>query len=457
MKRNLKWIGLGLLGLAAIASILGHPLTAFLPADVLSALAGAGAMPFVIGDTAEDELAAAVKELPKLAEDLRKKTDEVKGLATEFTGKLQAGEKVSTEAKAKADEALLELNKVRDMVKEIEQKIARQTELQNQGGGERKTLGEQFIEAENVKTFLASPGQRGRVDHEIKATITLATDVNPGAAGALQRPTRLPGVIAPPERRLTIRDLITPGQMDGNALEYVRETGFTNAAANVAEVTRKPESDLRYDNVSTTARVIAHYMKASRQVMSDAPQLRSMIDGRLLYGLGLREEAQILNGDGTGQNLLGILPQATAFAIPAGSGLAFDTEIDQLRVAILQAFLAEFPPTGHVLNPIDWARIEMLKDTQGRYIIGNPQGNIQPTLWGLPVVETQAMAVDTFLTGAFRAGAQLFDRWRARVELATENEDDFVNNRVTILAEERLALAVYRPQAFVLGDFGNVV
>ena len=66
---------------------------------------------------------------------------------------------------------------------------------------------------------------------------------------------------------------------------------------------------------------------------------------------------------------------------------------------------------------------------------------------------TQAIAVDKFLTGAFRLGAQVFDRWQARVEVATENEDDFVKNLVTILAEERLALAVYRPEAFVKGAF----
>jgi len=72
------------------------------------------------------------------------------------------------------------------------------------------------------------------------------------------------------------------------------------------------------------------------------------------------------------------------------------------------------------------------------------------------VVETQAIPVDKFLTGAFKLGAQVFDRWLARVEVATENEDDFVKNMVTILAEERVALAVYRPEAFIYGDFGNM-
>jgi HK97 family phage major capsid protein len=109
------------------------------------------------------------------------------------------------------------------------------------------------------------------------------------------------------------------------------------------------------------------------------------------------------------------------------------------------------------MHPTDWATIETLKDADGRYIIGNPQGTTQPTLWGLPVVATQAITVRKFLTGAFKLGAQVFDRWSARVELATENEDDFIKNLVTILAEERLALAVYRPEAFIYGDFDTAL
>ncbi|WP_033855993.1 phage major capsid protein, partial [Acinetobacter sp. 25977_6] len=147
--------------------------------------------------------------------------------------------------------------------------------------------------------------------------------------------TRIPGIIAPPDRKLTIRDLLMQGRMDGNALEYVRETGFTNGAGMVAEGTKKPESDLKFDLVSTTAKVIAHYMKASRQILDDASQLQSYIDGRLRYGLAFKEEQQILNGDGTGQNLLGIIPQATAYVRPTGVTPSQETIIDTLRYAML--------------------------------------------------------------------------------------------------------------------------
>jgi len=390
------------------------------------------------------ELAAEIKA------DHQKAFDKVKEIADEALGKAKSGEELSNSIKEKADEALLKMNGLTAQVAEIEQKLARSGNEDDKDG--EKSFGEQFVENEGIKEFAAS-GSRGKADVRFKATITSATTNAAGSAGAGVQNTRLPGVLELPQRRLTVRDLLSQGRMDGSTLEYVRETGFTNSAAPTAENTAKPQSDLKFDLVNTSAKVIAHWMKASRQILDDFAQLRSIIDNRLLYGLAYVEEAQLLNGDGTGQNLNGIIPQATAFAAPIT--LPSPTSIDMMRLAMLQAALAEYPATGHVMNPIDWAWIETLKDSEGRYIIGNPQGSINPTLWGLPVVETQAIAVDKFLTGAFKLGAQVFDRWDARVEVGYVN-DDFTKNLLTILAEERLALAVYRPEAFIYGDFGRV-
>lgn len=391
------------------------------------------------------ELAADVKK------DFEKKFDEVKKIAEDAVGKARAGEDLTKSAKEVADEALDGMNQTKARLDELEQKLAREGQ---RGGDEHKTIGQMFIDDEKVKAWLAQGQPRGRVDVQAKATLTSLTTDAAGSVGDAIQVTRVPGILPLPQRRMTVRDLISPGQMDGNSLEYVKETGFTNNAGMVAEGAAKPQSDIKLDLVTTSAKVIAHYMKASRQALDDVSQLRSIIDQRLLYGLAYKEESQLLNGDGTGQNLLGIIPQATAYAAPFA--LAGATMIDQLRLAMLQAALAEYPATGHVLNPIDWTRIELQKDGEGRYIIGNPQGTAQPTMWSLPVVTTQSMTVDKFLTGAFKLGAQLFDRWAARVEVATENEDDFIKNLITVLGEERLALAVYRPEAFIYGDFGNV-
>jgi len=389
----------------------------------------------------------------KVQADLKQVGDQIKAYAEKVDKESKANVKMSEETKASVDKLLLAQGELQGRLQAAEQHLAM---LQNSGGGQpaAESLGRQFVAAENYKTFAAQTTPRGRVDMTVNAAITSVTTDTDGAAGDLVRPNRLGGVLELPQRRLTVRDLLTPGQMEGSGLEYVKETGFTNNAGMVAEGVKKPESSIKFDLISTNAKVVAHFMKASRQILSDAPQLASFIDGRLLYGLAYKEESQILNGDGTGQNLLGIIPQATAFLAPfdpAGT----ETNIDNIRLAMLQAELAEYPSTGTVMNPIDWTRIELLKDSTGRYIIGNPQGSIQPTLWNRPVVVTPAITVDKFLTGAFRQGAQIFDRWLARVEVATENEDDFVKNLVTVLAEERLALAVYRPEAFIYGDFGN--
>ncbi|MDK1339225.1 phage major capsid protein, partial [Cronobacter sakazakii] len=176
------------------------------------------------------------------------------------------------------------------------------------------------------------------------------------------------------------------------------------------------------------------------------------IDAEMRYGLKYVEEQEILFGDGTGAHLKGIVPQASAFSA------AFEVEkqngIDVLRLAMLQAQLARFPASGHVLHFIDWAKIELTKDSLGRYILANPAALSGPTLWGLPVVATETAAFQgKFLTGAFNAAAQLFDREDANVVISTENADDFEKNMISIRCEERLALAVKRPEAFIYGAF----
>lgn len=396
--------------------------------------------------------------MPQIDQDIQQINASLKTVGDQLKAHAETAAKnaeLNTETRQQVDALLLKQGELQANLQSTQQLLAK-LEANGAGGDvQHQSLGQQFVGSEEVAAFLGKTTPRGRADLTIKAAITSLTTDADGSAGDLVQTTRLGGVQALPQRRMTVRDLITPGQMDGNALEYVKETGFTNNAGMVAEGAKKPESSLKFDLVSTTAKVIAHYMKASRQILSDSSQLASLIDGRLRYGLAFKEEQQLLNGDGTGQNLLGIIPQATAFVAPfdpAGT----ETNIDNIRLAFLQAELAEFPSTGLVMNPIDWARIELTKDSTGRYIIGNPQGVIGATLWNRPVVTTQAITVDKFLAGAFRLGAQVFDRWQARVEVATENEDDFVKNMVTILAEERLALAVYRPEAFIYGDFGNV-
>lgn len=385
-------------------------------------------------------------KLLQATEAFQKSVDETKAIAERIEGYYKKGDPVNVKLKQDADEAIQKMNGLSTELEALKTHISTIENRDPEQEPRRKSVGNEFIGSEQVKSFIEQSNPRGRVSLEMKTILTDAA-----SAGVLVQDSRVPGIIATPDQRLTVRDLLTPGNMDGSVMGYVRETGFTNSAGMVAETTKKPESDIKFELEETSARVIAHYIKASRQILSDAPMLASYIDGRLRFGLALKEEQQLLNGDGKGQNLKGIIPQSTAFN-PAIAKIEKMTKIDTLRLAMLQAVLAEYPATGHVINPIDWTEIETTKDESGRYIIGQPQGVAYNTLWGLPVVETQAIESGKFLTGAFKLGAQIFDRWLASVEIATENEDDFVKNMVTILAEQRLALAVYRPESFIHGD-----
>lgn len=336
-----------------------------------------------------------------------------------------------------------------ERIKEIEQK-------QDRGTGDRdveqfKSMGQRVVEAESFKGMDSAARKTMRVSMERKDLLNVTGTVGTGAspANSLAGSTRVPGIVAPPTRTMSIRDLLMPGTTGASNIEYVVETGFTNNAGMQVEGAAKGKSNITFDLKSAPVRTIAHYFKASRQLLDDAAGLASYIDGRATYGLQLKEEQQFLTGDGTGANILGILPQATAFN-PAFV-LSGATPIDRLRLAILQVVLAEYPATGFVLNPIDWTKIELTKDNEGRYIIAQPRASEVPRLWGLPVAETQAMASGTFLTGAFNMGAQVFDRMEIEVLLSTENEDDFIKNMVTVRCESRVALAVYRPQAFITG------
>ncbi|UVL70606.1 phage major capsid protein [Pseudomonas protegens] len=274
-----------------------------------------------------------------------------------------------------------------------------------------------------------------------------------GSAGALIEPQRNAGILMPGLRRLTIRDLLAQGRISSNSLEYVRENIFTNSAAPVAEGTLKPESNLTFTKETANVKTIAHWIQASRQVMDDAPMLESYVNNRLLFGLALVEEGQLLNGDGTGDNLTGLNKVATAY--DATLNVTGDTRADKIAHAIFQTSESEFEASGIILNPRDWHAIALLKDADGRYIFGGPAAFAAKVMWGLPVVATKAQALGTFTVGGFDLASQVWDRMDATVEVSREDRDNFVKNMLTILCEERLALAHYRPTAIITGPFAT--
>ncbi|MHB9321566.1 phage major capsid protein [Phytobacter diazotrophicus] len=340
-----------------------------------------------------------------------------------------------------------DLIKVQDELKaagtrlfDLEQKFA--TGAENLG--DKKSFSERAAE-ELTKSWNGSKGS-----FEAK-TFNKSLGSDAGSAGSLIQPMQVPGIVMPGQRRLTIRDLLAQGRISSNSLEYVREEVFTNNADIVAEKALKPESDITFSKQTANVRTIAHWVQASRQVMDDAPMLQSYVNNRLLYGLALKEENQMLNGDGSGDNLDGINHVATAYDTSLNQ--SGDTRADIIAHAIYQVTESEFSASGIILNPRDWHNIALLKDNEGRYLFGGPQAFTSNVMWGLPVVPTKAQVTGTFTVGGFDMASQVWDRMDATIEVSREDRDNFVKNMLTILCEERLALAHYRPTAIIKGTF----
>jgi len=390
-------------------------------------------------------------ELVRVSEDFTKKADEALTEVKNF-GKLTEETKATVDEMATKQTGLTgQVEELKAQLGEIEQRSVRRG---GQVGAERvKSIGNQLIsDPEKIKAFAASlqGGQRLNVSVSDVQNALLSS----GVAEGVVEPQRLPGIDTMPKQRLFIRDLIAPGRTGSPAIFWVQQTGFVNSAAVVAEGTKKPESTISFATKITPVATIAHLFKASKQILDDFAQLQSTVDAEMRYGLKFAEEQETLFGDGTGVHLEGIVPQAESFA-PAFT-VTDQTPIDDLRLAILQSQLARLPADGFVLHFIDWAKIELTKDSTGQYILANPLRLAGPTLWGLPVVSTEVPEFEgEFLTGPFKTGAQLFDREDANVVISTENNDDFEKNMITIRCEERVALAVKRPEGFVTGSFSS--
>jgi HK97 family phage major capsid protein len=345
---------------------------------------------------------------------------------------------------AKLSKSVEDLPGIKSQLTNLEQKMARRSGGGFVGGEETKSFGQTVADSEAMKHFIEA-GMRGVARVEIKTVNAFTTATTPGltAPQIITDPTILP------RRRMTIRNLLAQSTTTANAVWFPRMTARQNMAATVAETAQKPLSDASFAQISTPVVVIAHLMQLSRQILDDAPALAGLVQSEMEYGRAYTEEAQILNGDGSGANLLGLIPQATAFS--AAFSITGETGIDRIAMAILQSELALLPANGIVMNPTDWRKLSLQKSAQGEYILGSPARQTTPSLWGLPVVATPAMAAGYFLVGAFDAAAMIFDRLTAEFLISSENKNNWEINELTARMESRLALAVKQPLALIYG------
>lgn len=338
------------------------------------------------------------------------------------------------------------------------------------------SLGERFVHSPDFKAWMEKVAPNGQIAETAKglqspplgfkglrelgrkALITGGSDTS---AGALVVPQDLglrdQGVF---QRPLTIRDIITIGQTDSDLVQYVRITGFTNAAAPTAEATAatgtsgtKPESGLTMERIDAPVKTVAHWIPATKRALSDASQLRTLIDQFLDYGLEEALEDQIVTGDNTGENFEGIT------TVSGVQSQAWDTDIfvttRKARTKVVTVGRAR--PTAYLLHPNDWERFDLARSDggggagTGPFLGTGPFGEGLSRLWRLPVVESEAVPEGTGYVGDFRT-CVLWDREQASIQVSDSHEDFFVRNLVAILAELRAAFGIFRPEALVEMD-----
>jgi HK97 family phage major capsid protein len=344
---------------------------------------------------------------------------------------------------------------VADDVREV---MAKMESVKTLTKRERETLGSAFINSDAYKSYKEEGFHKQSKAFEIGASLgatrtkTTFTGASLGDTAAyMYEVNRFAEYVKDPDRMQFVRELLPTFGVQTGAVEFVRETSFTNNAGMVPEYAatdsgNKPESAVAFEIVTTPIRTIAHFIPVTRQIVDDERQLRGYIENRLLYGLRLKEDQQLLYGTGTGNEMNGIL---TDGSIQSYSQLSTETLIDAIRKAITVANVDEYRPTGVVINHNDWEDIELVKGTDDHYIWVNVTTDNGSRLWGLPVVVTNAITEGTVLVGDFARGSAVHDRENATIRISDSHSDFFTKNLWAILAEERMAQSILRPDAFV--------
>jgi HK97 family phage major capsid protein len=332
----------------------------------------------------------------------------------------------------------------------------------NGGGGSgspefaaRETLTRQLVEDAGFQQFLKSAKtMRSSFAMELRVPERKATTPVSGLSPTQAITSRIWGGAAAP---LRLRELLPILPVTSGSVEYVVESSFVPTAAVVPETTVKPPLDIAFTNATAKVATTAAIVKASLQGIADAPMLSGWLDGRLRYAVGLKEEGTILNGD-VGNSISGLLQLATPFTYVPQTG---DTAMDVIGQAAGALMGQGYAVDGLVLNSADYTAMRLLKASTGQYIFmgtaSTPPDDESvwegtPSIWSIPTVISPAMPAGRFLLGAFSQGVILFDRQVMTVEVAFQNEDDFIRNLLCLRGESRSVATVPVPAALLTGS-----
>lgn len=319
-----------------------------------------------------------------------------------------------------------------------------------------KSIGEKFTESANYKAFSANTRDVRGARHIVstKSDSPTVSTVSPAISrNTIAAPYQLAGIWGAPEQQLIVENLIPHIPVSTSAVEYLKHTGFTNNAGVVAEGAAKAESTFEFDLATANVVTIAHWTKITEQLAADAPAVTAYINAKMMYGLQLKVDNQIISGTGTSTQLGGFLKSgnhtdySSAVTVPTGANLMdfallIKTKLDTLG----------YPPKVLLLNPADWAGLALLKDTQKRYLLGGPAGVTTKSLWGLPVETSASVPSGKYIMADFALGSTIYDRQEVALEIDREG-DDFRKNLLTIRVERRLGLGVEDAAAIAGGDW----
>jgi HK97 family phage major capsid protein len=318
-----------------------------------------------------------------------------------------------------------------------------------------KSFGERVCEEKAFIAYLESGSKQG-FNMILKAGASLRRSLFGlgikdivGLSGLL--PEAQSAIASAPRPLIGVRTLVPQGRTTAGAISYLRESAFTNAAAPVAEGAVKPKSDKTFVPTTAPVEVIATYFKVSRQAYEDIPGLSAQIENNGIYGVAAAEDNQLLNGTGVSPQLTGFLKNAVVAPAPPAvvAPAPANTIIDAIGFAVFDLASKGYMPDGAVVNPADYGKMALYKNSTGNYLFANPIDYSQvPRLWGVRIVQSSKIASGTGLVGAFQGNSLLLDREEVNIQVASQSEDDFIRNMLTILIEERLVLLIYNSAAF---------
>ena len=349
---------------------------------------------------------------------------------------------------------MAELKSHTDEFKALQDEVTKlaQDSFKPSAAQKEQSIGQALVGSDAYKKFTS--GQASKASFEFQAnTISGETAGTPN--DILAPFDRMAGIVGGPTRELSILDFVPAGTTTSNSIEYTREASFTNNAAETAEGGAKPESDLGFELITAPVRTIPHWLKVTRQVMDDAPALRSYIDNRLRYGCRLRLEQQIVNGNGTGQNLSGVATDGTAVNFTGVT--AIENYFDAARRLKTNVMTADYMPDFFWINPQDKEALDLIKrgTADAAYVGSNTADGSPARLWGLPVIESNSVPVGTMICGS-RDAMMLWMRQGVEVAMSESDGSNFTTNLITIRAEMRAAFSTFRADALQVGDLTTV-